>query len=144
MRNGLDPIRFVGFDTLLGLRAKIMQAVEAAQKAKTIGGTLEARVVVRVAAKDEVEVAREYREELDEIFVISDLDLEESESFSVEISRTPNPRCDRCWRYREDVGGNPAHPTLCVRCADARHRSCHPSRLSSTLRLQAPLRSMRQ
>jgi isoleucyl-tRNA synthetase len=115
----VDPESIRKFDTLLGLRGKIMQAVEAAQKAKTIGGTLEAKVVVRVAAKDEVEVVREYREELDEIFVISDLDLEESESFSIEISRTPNPRCDRCWRYREDVGGNPAHPMLCVRCADA-------------------------
>jgi isoleucyl-tRNA synthetase len=107
------------FDILLGLRARIMQAVEAAQKTKTIGGTLEARVVARVAAKDEIEVIREYRKELDEIFVISDLDLEESGSFSIEISRTPNLRCDRCWRHREDVGGNPAHPTLCVRCADA-------------------------
>jgi isoleucyl-tRNA synthetase len=114
-----DPDSIHKFDTLLGLRAKIMQAVEGAQKTKTIGSTLEARVVVRVADKAEIEVAREYRRELDEIFVISDLDLEESETSSIEISRTPNPRCDRCWRYREDVGGNPVHPTLCLRCADA-------------------------
>jgi isoleucyl-tRNA synthetase len=111
-----EPVR--KFDTLLSLRAKIMQAVEATQKAKTIGGTLEARVVVRVAAQDEIEVARDYRKELEEIFVISDLNFEESESFSIEVTRTPNPRCDRCWRYRDDVGGNPGHPTLCVRCAD--------------------------
>jgi isoleucyl-tRNA synthetase len=115
----VDPESIRKFETLLGLRAKIMQAVEVAQKAKKIGGTLEARVVAAVAAKDEIEVGREYRKELDEIFVISDLTLEESESFSIEISRTPNPRCDRCWRYREDVGGKPAHPTLCVRCANA-------------------------
>jgi isoleucyl-tRNA synthetase len=113
-----DPDAIRKFETLLGLRAKIMQAVETAQKAKRIGGTLEAKAVVRVAAKDEIEVAREYRKELEEIFVISDLNLEESESFSIEITRTPNPRCDRCWRYRDDVGGNPVHPTLCVRCAD--------------------------
>ena len=115
----VDPETLREFDTLLSLRAKIMQAVEAAQKAKTIGGTLEARVVVRVAGKEEVDVTREYRKELDEIFVISDLVLEEAEDFSVEISRTPNPRCDRCWRYREDVGSNSNHPTLCLRCADA-------------------------
>ena len=114
----VDPEPIRKFETLLGLRAKIMQAVEAAQKAKTIGGTLEARVVARIAAKDEIEVAREYRQELDEIFVISDLNLKESESFSIEILRTPNPRCDRCWRYREDVGANPIHPALCVRCAN--------------------------
>jgi isoleucyl-tRNA synthetase len=115
----VDPETIREFDTLLSLRAKIMQAVEAAQKTKTIGGTLEARVVVRVAAEEEVEVTREYRKELDEIFVISDLVLEEADDFSVEISRTPNPRCDRCWRHREDVGSNSIHPTLCLRCADA-------------------------
>ena len=114
-----DPDTVRKFDTLLGLRAKIMQAVEAAQKAKTVAGTLEARVVVRVAAQEEIQLVREYRNELDEIFVISDLDLQESDSFSVEVSRTPNPRCERCWRYREDVGSNPERPDLCLRCADA-------------------------
>jgi isoleucyl-tRNA synthetase len=96
-----------------------MQAVESAQKAKSIGGTLEARVVLRVCESKEVQLARKYRSELDEIFVISDLKLEESASFSVEVSKTSNARCERCWRHREDVGGNPGHPTLCQRCADA-------------------------
>jgi isoleucyl-tRNA synthetase len=115
----LDAAIIHEFDVLLELRAKIMQAIESAQKAKTIGGTLEAKVAVRICETDEIQVTRKYRSELDEIFVISDLDLSESESFSVEVSRTPNSRCERCWRHREDVGGNPAHPALCRRCADA-------------------------
>ena len=114
-----NPLVIQEFDALLELRTRIMQAVESAQKAKTIGGTLEARVLVRICEGEEIQVTRKYRDELDEIFVISDLDLEESASFSVEVSKTPNTRCERCWRYREDVGGNPAHPALCRRCADA-------------------------
>jgi isoleucyl-tRNA synthetase len=106
------------FDLLLDLRAKIMQAVEGAQKAKTIGGTLEARVIMRVCEESQIQVTRKYRTELDEIFVISDLRLEESTSFSVETSKTPNTRCERCWRHREDVGSNAAYPTLCGRCAN--------------------------
>ncbi len=114
----LNPLVVQDFDMLLDLRAKIMQAVESAQKAKTIGGTLEARVVVRVCESNEVQVTRKYRAELDEIFVISDLTLEESTNFSVEVSKTSNARCERCWRYREDVGSHAAYPTLCGRCAN--------------------------
>ena len=115
----VDPLVLQDFDLLLNLRAKVMQAVESAQKAKAIGGTLEAKVVARVSENNDVQVTRKYRAELDEIFVISDLTLEESERFAVEVSKTSNIRCERCWRHREDVGRHPAHPTLCGRCANA-------------------------
>lgn len=115
----VNPLVIQEFDALLELRARIMQAVESAQKTKAIGGTLEARLLVRICEGEEIQVTRKYRDELDEIFVISDLDLEESASFSVEVSKTPNTRCERCWRYRDDVGCNPAYPALCRRCADA-------------------------
>ena len=133
----LNPLVVQDFDLLLNLRAKIMQAVESAQKAKTIGGTLEAKVVVRVCKSDDVQVTRKYRAELEEIFVISDLTLEESASFSaaaedmpdvrVEVSKTSNARCERCWRHRDDVGSNQAYPTLCGRCANVLFDSAVPT-----------------
>ena len=123
----LNPLVVQEFDLLLELRAKIMQAVESAQKAKAIGGTLEARVVVRVSESNEVQLTRKYRGELDEIFVISDLTLEESASFSVEVSKTPYARCERCWRHREDVGSNAAYPTLCRRCANVLAEAAVPT-----------------
>ena len=36
----------------------------------------------------------------------------------VEVSKTSNARCERCWRHRDDVGSNQAYPTLCGRCAN--------------------------
>jgi isoleucyl-tRNA synthetase len=27
-----------------------------------------------------------------------------------------HPKCIRCWHYRADVGANPAHPEICLRC----------------------------
>jgi isoleucyl-tRNA synthetase len=123
----LDPVIVRDFEELLDLRAKIMQAVESAQKAKTIGGTLEARVVLRVCEDSQIQVTRKYRTELDEIFVISDLSLEESTSFSVETSKTPNTRCERCWRHREDVGSHTAYPTLCGRCASVLAEAAVPA-----------------
>jgi isoleucyl-tRNA synthetase len=40
------------------------------------------------------------------------------ESVPVRIVVTPSvqPKCERCWHWRADVGSTPAHPTLCGRC----------------------------
>jgi isoleucyl-tRNA synthetase len=34
------------------------------------------------------------------------------------VSASPHRKCDRCWHWRADVGGNSDHPTLCGRCID--------------------------
>jgi isoleucyl-tRNA synthetase len=31
----------------------------------------------------------------------------------------PGEKCARCWRVLDEVGSVTAHPTLCLRCADA-------------------------
>ncbi len=35
------------------------------------------------------------------------------------ITKANGTRCDRCWRYTEDVGQNKNYPTVCLRCAEA-------------------------
>jgi isoleucyl-tRNA synthetase len=35
----------------------------------------------------------------------------------IEVAKADGQKCDRCWKYSEDVGKNPAHPTVCARCA---------------------------
>lgn len=36
--------------------------------------------------------------------------------FRVTPTPTAEPKCERCWHWRSDVGSDPAHPTLCGRC----------------------------
>jgi isoleucyl-tRNA synthetase len=36
---------------------------------------------------------------------------------TVTAFRSPYPKCERCWNHRPSVGQDPAHPTLCERCA---------------------------
>jgi isoleucyl-tRNA synthetase len=57
--------------------------------------------------------------ELEEVFILSDLEVISAENTSVEISKTPNARCERCWRHRPEVGSSVNHPTLCARCEEA-------------------------
>lgn len=32
------------------------------------------------------------------------------------VKATEQVKCERCWHHRADVGSNPAHPTICLRC----------------------------
>ena len=42
---------------------------------------------------------------------------EEVDGLKVLVEKASGAKCERCWIYREDVGQNPAHPTVCGRCA---------------------------
>jgi isoleucyl-tRNA synthetase len=32
------------------------------------------------------------------------------------VEPSAHKKCERCWHYRADVGGNAEHPVLCARC----------------------------
>jgi isoleucyl-tRNA synthetase len=40
----------------------------------------------------------------------------DANEFFVEAEVLAAPKCERCWHYRNDVGIDPTHPTLCGRC----------------------------
>jgi isoleucyl-tRNA synthetase len=35
----------------------------------------------------------------------------------IRVRASPDPKCVRCWHHRPDVGADPQHPALCLRCA---------------------------
>ena len=35
---------------------------------------------------------------------------------SVQVTPSTAQKCERCWHWRDDVGADPAHPTICGRC----------------------------
>ena len=42
-----------------------------------------------------------------------------AERFLVTVSKSYCEKCERCWNYREAVGKDATHPTLCDRCVEA-------------------------
>ncbi len=105
-------------DALLQIRGRISQTVEKPQKAGEIGSALEARVTLG-ATPEEMKSLTPVLSEAEEIFILSDLVIAESSAPVCEVSKTSNARCERCWRYRPEVGKIPEHPTLCARCNGA-------------------------
>ncbi|MEO7160418.1 MAG: zinc finger domain-containing protein, partial [Polaromonas sp.] len=50
------------------------------------------------------------------VFIISAIDLSAGSDVQASVSASPAAKCERCWHYRDDVGIDPAHPTICGRC----------------------------
>jgi len=42
---------------------------------------------------------------------------------TVSVIPATAPKCARCWHYRDDVGVDAAHPTICGRCTTNLHGS---------------------
>ena len=71
-----------------------------------------------------------FQDELPGLFLVSQVELLEQVKDStfqdaatlqgVRIKVTPahGRRCARCWTHNTNVGTQPLHPDLCVRCAD--------------------------
>jgi isoleucyl-tRNA synthetase len=105
------------YGKLFEVRAAVQGKLEEARRAKLIGSGLEA--TVRVRAEGELGRAlAEARDELPTLFIVSGVELGEG-PLEVEVTRAPGQKCERCWIYREDVGVDPKHPTICGKCAEA-------------------------
>lgn len=104
---------------ILRVRSLVTQAIEQSQKAGVLGGALEARVSLTLPPGPLAHFAAERPAELEEILILSELEILEGVEASVSIAKTPSARCERCWRHRPDVGSHEDHPGLCGRCHDA-------------------------
>jgi isoleucyl-tRNA synthetase len=106
------------FAKLLDLRGVIAQAIEPARQQKLIGNALEAAVTLYVSDSALLEKLSSHTTELEEFFILSELNLQADEQTRASLVRTGNAKCGRCWRHKLSVGANPDHPELCDRCAD--------------------------
>ena len=105
------------YGRLFDVREVVQGKLEEARRAKLIGSGLEAMVTVR-AQGEQLKLLEEAKAELPALFIVSKVVLAEG-PLSVEVARAPGVKCERCWVYAEDVGRDPAHPTICGKCADA-------------------------
>jgi isoleucyl-tRNA synthetase len=103
-------------EELLKLRGVIAQAVEPARKEKLIGNALEAAVTLEIADAELLGSLQPQAEELEELFILSDLTLVSGSETKAHLVRTERKKCARCWRHRLSVGVHPEHPELCERC----------------------------
>ena len=116
------------WSTIRRLRRVVTGALEIERANKKIGSSLQAHAVVYA---DPV-----YQEAADglhlaDLFITSAthfadgpppesaFSLPDVPGVSVCIAPATGRKCDRCWKVLDEVGDNPKHPDICLRCADA-------------------------
>ena len=55
------------------------------------------------------------------VFITSAIELEAGSALSTAVTASKAVKCERCWHYRDDVGADAAHPTICGRCVSNLH-----------------------
>ncbi len=98
-------------ERLLGYREVILKALEGLRAEKVIGNSLEADVHLTVPAGDPALSAADAAL-LAEMVLAAQVIAEPGEILAAEAQPTQFHRCERCWRYTEDVGPE----ALCGRC----------------------------
>jgi isoleucyl-tRNA synthetase len=99
------------WDKIREQRAVITGAIEAMRRDKTIGSSLQAVAEI----PDEGRALISDTETWADICITSGAAFEPSPGARI----APGTKCERCWRVLPEVGANPTHPTLCIRCCEA-------------------------
>ncbi len=102
---------------LLEIRETVNLKLEEARRNKEIGSSLEALVLITAQGK-QLDLLRAYEVSLPALLIVSSVRLKEGtfKDLKVSIENAPGRKCERCWNYRESVGQNAKHPTICERC----------------------------
>ena len=98
------------------VREVVNKEIEAVRGTGAVGASLQATVQVTLPAQDHAVLAS-LGDDLKFVFITSAASLAVGDALQVVVTPSTAPKCERCWHYRDDVGGDAAHPTICGRCA---------------------------
>ncbi|MEO8022890.1 isoleucine--tRNA ligase [Polaromonas sp.] len=97
------------------LRDAVNKDIEALRADGKVGSSLQAQVRLEVPAADHTLLAS-LGDDLKFVFITSAIDLVAGSAQSIGVEASSFVKCERCWHYREDVGHDAEHPTICGRC----------------------------
>ena len=112
------------WDKIARLRREVNKKLEAERQTGLIGHSLDARVLLNIA-NAEYSFIKDYTEnEVSDLFIVSQVKFvndslaeSEIEGISISVEKASGEKCERCWKYDEEVGHNHNHPDVCPRCA---------------------------
>ncbi len=97
------------------IREAVNKDIETLRSEGQVGSSLQANVALTVNADDHALLST-LGEDLKFVFITSAMNLIVGDAVSTRASASKSAKCERCWHYRDDVGADAAHPTICGRC----------------------------
>jgi isoleucyl-tRNA synthetase len=123
-----DPSLLSEWEKLRNVRETVLKSLEEVRQSGLIGNSLEARVVIR-ASGDTAAMLRRHASDLRFIFIVSQVEVVDDGSVpdgvQIQVLKADGQKCERCWNYSADVGGDATYPTLCERCVPAINEMCN-------------------
>ena len=108
------------WDKLIPMRSVVLKALDVARDEKIIGAPLEAAVTL-TAGSDLYPLLEKVLPDLPGFFIASAVTLKpqapKADTLEVHVDRVGGAKCERCWKYTNDVGSDKELPTVCASCA---------------------------
>ena len=106
--------------SLREVRDAVNKAIEEVRTGGGVGSSLQAEVTV--AAPPEMHaLLASLGEDLKFVLITSKATLQAGEALAVTVTPSTATKCERCWHWRDDVGADLGHPTICGRCVSNLH-----------------------
>ncbi|UCF89207.1 MAG: isoleucine--tRNA ligase [bacterium] len=126
-----DPALEQRYSELLRIREVATKALEDMRQDKKIGNSLEAEVRIYCRDQKTSDFLDSFGPALADLFIVSGTATtvtdtlpvdavrdERTPGVGVQVMRTSESKCERCWKYTPDVGTYEDHPTICGRCRE--------------------------
>ena len=97
------------------IRDAVNKDIEVLRADGKVGSSLQASVELTVNAQDHA-LLSSLGDDLKFVFITSTIFLVAGDALSTRASASNSIKCERCWHYRDDIGADLAHPTICGRC----------------------------
>jgi isoleucyl-tRNA synthetase len=100
-------------------RELVNKEIETLREVGKVGSSLQANVELTIPMAthgDLWSVLASLGDDLKFVFITSVMRIVAGDAMAVKVEASEAVKCERCWHWREDVGADPAHPTICGRC----------------------------
>ncbi|MFZ5566397.1 MAG: isoleucine--tRNA ligase [Pseudomonadota bacterium] len=110
-----DAALLAKWNRIREIRDAVNKDIEALRAEGKVGASLQANITLAAEPADHALLAS-LGEDLKFVFITSAVTLLPGAALTVKVEPSTAQKCERCWHYRDDVGHDAAHPTLCGRC----------------------------
>ncbi|MDP2044530.1 MAG: class I tRNA ligase family protein, partial [Candidatus Omnitrophota bacterium] len=108
---------------VLGLIPEAAKALEEMRGRSEIGSSFDGKINILTKTRDRYTFLQSFRDELPEIFKVSQVEVTFKEDnageLSIEVKKAEGKKCPRCWNYSLEIGSDIEHPLICDNCRKA-------------------------
>ena len=103
------------WNRIRAIRDLANKEIEAVRSTGAVGSSLQASLSITAGA-DDAALLRSLGDDLRFVTITSAATVVDGAELAVSVAPSSATKCERCWHYTDDIGSDPAHPSLCGRC----------------------------